>query len=351
MHGFLAEDHGRRVVEEEGREPPDRIAPALQCRLADETGLVAADGEADSRLVRIVLVGHVDAPGPVTLLQPQGVEGGAPGRDRSEVPAGLPERVPEPEAEVGGGVQLPAQLADVAQAQGRDRDVADVGLPGAEVAERLVREVVRRERLDEVAGERAPDADAAGAGGDVPDVDAGGRVPEQVVEVGGGVGADLEAVGGEAGDGEVGADASGLVQEEGVGDRPGLPAQVVGGHAVEEVECSGAGDLQAAQRGHVVERDPLAGGQRLGRGDGGPVPGRPGVAGGQPQVLGEPGVGLVPVGAFPASALQEVRAQFPLPGVEGADPQRPRPVDRLERVDDVVHLDELLCTALTDVRR
>jgi hypothetical protein len=197
-------------------------------------------------------------------------------------------------------------------------------------------------RLDEVAGEWAPDADAAGAGGDVPDVHVLRGVAEEPVEVGGGVRADLEAVGGEAGDGEVGADPAGLVEQEGVGDRAGLLAEVVGGHAVEEVEGSGAGDFQAPQGSHVVEGDLFAGGLGLGGRDGGPVAGRPGVALGKWQSVHEGGVRLVPVRPLPAAAFEEVRTELLLTGVERAHAERPRLLHRLERMEDVVHLDELL---------
>ncbi len=324
---FLAEDDGTGVVEGEAAELARRglLAVALQCFAAEEVALGGADGEADTGLVRVVLGGHVMAPGAVTLLQAEAVEGAAPGGDHPVLPARLPERVPQPQPHIGGGVQLPAEFADVTEAHRGDRDMAEVGVPGLEVAEGLVGEVVAGERLDQVAGERTPDADAAGAGRDVADLDPLVRgVPQQPVEVGSAVGADLEAVRGEPGHGEVGADAAGLVQEQGVRDRARLLGEVVAGHPLEEGKGAGPGDLQPAQRGHVVQGDLFAGGPGLGGGDRRPVARRPGVTLGEPEPLRERGVGLVPVRALPATALQEVRAELLLPRVEGAGAQRPR---------------------------
>ena len=63
------------------------------------------------------------------------------------------------------------------------------------------------------------------------------------------------------------------------------------------------------------------------------------------------GVGLVPLRALPAVGLEEVARRAPLRGVEGAAPQRPRLLRRLQRVDDVVDLEVVLGAARRDVRR
>ena len=59
--------------------------------------------------------------------------------------------VPEPQAELGRAVELPAELADVGDAHGEARDRADRELAGRHVRERLVRRVGRRQRLRGVA--------------------------------------------------------------------------------------------------------------------------------------------------------------------------------------------------------
>ena len=63
------------------------------------------------------------------------------------------------------------------------------------------------------------------------------------------------------------------------------------------------------------------------------------------------GVGLVPVRPLPAVGLQEHRAELALPRVERADAQVARQSRRLQRVQDVVDLDEVLRRGLADVVR
>jgi hypothetical protein len=48
------------------------------------------------------------------------------------------------------------------------------------------------------------------------------------------------------------------------------------------------------------------------------------------------------VRALPAAAFEEVRAELLLTGIEGAHAERPGLLHRLERMEDVVRLDELL---------
>ena len=184
------------------------------------------------------------------------------------------------------------------------------------------------QRLDELAGQRTPHADAAGAAGDVADLhrSVGGQLPVQVVEVELAVGADLEPVGAEPGDRPVAADAARLVEHEGVGDGADALVHLPGGQAVEQRQRTGAADLEAPERGHVVQRDrapgcatprPRRSASGTSRGPG--VPRRRCPLG--RQVGHQRGVGLVPVRALPAGALEEDRAELLLAGVERADPQ------------------------------
>src|SRR4029079_15319688 len=98
--------------------------------------------------------------------------------------------------------------------------------------------------------------DAAGAAGDVADGHAGrGQVPGDPIHVERSVGAHLEQLVVQPGDREIASDAAGLVEHEGVGDRPGALVDVVGGQPLQELTRSGTTHLVAGQRGHVVERD------------------------------------------------------------------------------------------------
>ena len=98
--------------------------------------------------------------------------------------------------------------------------------------------------------------------------------------------------------------------------------------------------------------DAVARRERLGaRRSGRPVAGRPGVAAGDLVPLQQPRVRLVPLRPLPAATLEERRAERLLALVERRRAQRPRVLHRLERVEDVVDLDEVLDAAVVDVRR
>ena len=53
--------------------------------------------------------------------------------------------------------------------------------------------------------------------------------------------------------------------------------------------------------------------------------------------------------SFPGPGLEEIRAELPLAGMEGAYAQIARRKARLERVQDVVDFDEVLGCGLGDV--
>src|SRR5690606_41352152 len=120
---------------------------------ADEVALGAQpQREAEAGLVGVVLGGHVGAEGAVALLQPEAVEGAPARGQHAEAPSGLPERVPQPQPQLGAGVQLPAELADVGDAHRQSRDLADVQPGPVEVAHAAVDEAGARARRHQAAG-------------------------------------------------------------------------------------------------------------------------------------------------------------------------------------------------------
>src|SRR6478736_2929091 len=350
VHRFRAQNHAAAVVDGQAGQPAgDRVVAHAGQRVPTDEGLLArADREAQAGLVRVVLGGHVGTPGPVTLLQPQTVERGPAGGDDAVPPAGRPQHVPEALAVVRGGVQLPAQLAHVGQPHRGDRNPADANLLGAEVLQALVGEVVGADGLHDLAGQRSPQPDAAGAAGDVADLDrtVRRRLPTQVVQIQRTVRADLEQLFAEPGDGDVAADPTGLVEKQRVGHRADGLVHLSGGDALQQIQGTGPADLKPLERCHVVHGHRGAGPPRLGCGDGGVELRAPGVAGRRNpfrrKLFHQRRVGLVPVRPLPAGALQENRAELQLPGVERTHPQVAGRVLGLQRVQDVVDLHEVL---------
>ncbi|TKW52638.1 hypothetical protein CTA1_11786 [Colletotrichum tanaceti] len=338
-HGFLAQDDGAAVVD----------APLLR-----------VDGEAEAGLEGVVLRGDVDAVGPESRLEPEGVEGGAARCDDPLRLAGLPENIPEARAVLRAGVHLPPGLADEGQADDGDGDAGDDG--GLDAGVGHVPEVVGgADAGDNLGGPRAPEPDAARAAGGVahldelcrrrPRLEAG--LPGQVGEVDGPVDGQLEQVAAEPGDEDVAADAAVFVQQKRERDGPGLFCHVARRQPLEQVDGPRAGYLQTADGGEVVHGDGGARLPGLGGGDGRVVPGGPGVAVPGLPLVGQQGqevlVGLVPLRTLPAAGLEEVGAEVPLAGVEGADAEVARGLARLEGVQDVVDLDEVLGRDLADV--
>src|SRR3712207_2711496 len=210
------------IVEEEARELATRACLRTpQERLpADEVALVGLHRETQTCLVGVVLGRHVRPPRPVALLQSETVERPAPGGDRAERPSCLVEQVPESQAQVGGGVDLPPELADVGDPQSYDWHLAYVELSGFEEPERLVREIVGAQRLHELACLRSPHPDAACATAYVPDLHRAviGQVTPHPLDVPRPVEPELEVVLLETSDGYIALDAAGLVKHERVGD-------------------------------------------------------------------------------------------------------------------------------------
>ena len=273
----------------------------------------------------------------------------------------LEEHVPEPLPGFGARVEFPAELAHIGQAHRGDPDSADDHLGTAEVLQRLVGEVVLTDLGHDLAGQRPPQPDAAGGAGDVRDVRPRPRVGRrltarlhrEVVEVDVRVHAELEAFLAQPRDGHVRADPAVGVQQQAVGDRPGLLGDVAGAQPLQQGQCPGAGDLQALERGHVVHCHGGAGRVGLGRRDLRMELVRPrvtlGTAPGLGQGIHQVPVRLEPVRTLPARRFQVEGAEFVLAGAERARAQVARGGARLQRVANVVDLHEVLLGGLADV--
>ena len=232
------------------------------------------------------LVGRdVGRPHAVALLQAQRVDRPvAAGREPVRL-AGLPQRAPQPRAELGRAVELPAQLAGEGHAQRAHRHVAD-----REVAHRHVAEVERvgRQRREHVAGARAPEPEARPARGHVAHAHraVGRRVaadPREVVVAEGGAGHDREQLLLHARDGEVALDAAAGVEHLRVGDLPDAARDAVVAQPLQVVGGARAGDLDLGEGGLVEERGALAAGDVLGADGRRPQPARPTRAGAAPR--------------------------------------------------------------------
>ena len=117
-----ATDRGSSSTRHTSRDgPPDGAGSAPSPRKSSPS----AHGEPEPRRVRVGLARDVGAPDPVALLEPQRVDGAVAAGHQPERPAGVEQRVPQPHAVLDRRIQLPAELADVRDAQRPARDVAD----------------------------------------------------------------------------------------------------------------------------------------------------------------------------------------------------------------------------------
>src|SRR5450759_705332 len=161
-HRLRAERDRTRVVEHETGKPRlrRRLAFLQQSGAPDELALVELDAEAEPAFIGVRLRANVGAPHPVALLQSQGVDGlVAAGGESLPVP-GLPEGVPQPQAELGRAVQLPPELAHVRDAEGEARNGADGEALRRHEWERFVADRARCERLENLPRGGAPESDA-----------------------------------------------------------------------------------------------------------------------------------------------------------------------------------------------
>ena len=138
--GLRAERDRAGVGEGQAAEPPLGLPAAASASRPTNGALVELHREPEPRLERRVLGGDVRAPDAVALLEAERVDRLVAARDEPVLAARLPELVPEPGAELGRAVELPAELADVGDADGEARDRPDRELPGRHVREGVVRE-------------------------------------------------------------------------------------------------------------------------------------------------------------------------------------------------------------------
>ena len=173
VHRLLAQDDavGRRAS---GSQP---ARDAARCRRARRPPgrrrrpSASLHGEAEAGLPRVVLEGHVGAEGAVALLQPQAVERRR-GRRRSRRAPGRPPTAC-PRASARGRrwctAPSPARRRTTAAAPSPARCRRGASLGRGSTPNASFDTSARRQRLQDVARPRAPQADAAGARRDVAD--------------------------------------------------------------------------------------------------------------------------------------------------------------------------------------
>ena len=149
----LDEAAGRRALLTDAQQ---RIVAKIAARL------VPGDAEAQAGGKRIVLRADVVAPVAVALLGPAGVHGMVAGVGQAELAACLDDPVEDVDRELGGDIELPAQLADIGDAGGTDPRVADLELARRAEREGQVGKVLARELREQLAIlDRLGEAEAA----------------------------------------------------------------------------------------------------------------------------------------------------------------------------------------------
>ena len=149
-------DRAGRALEADEHPAQAAVEDLLRRPLADELELLVVLHEPrHRRLVEVRLRVRVLADDDVTLLEPQDPLRLEPERRCLQVGALLEQRVPDVLGERAREVQLVAELADEANPQRQRLDSGDRHLPGIEVGDALVREVVVGDALHEA---RAPAA-------------------------------------------------------------------------------------------------------------------------------------------------------------------------------------------------
>ena len=310
-----------------------------------------------------MFAGHIGAEGSKPLLQTHRVEGFATSRDDAEFLTGFPQHVPQSRTEIGRGVDLPAEFADIGQAHRRDRHSPEHRRLGAEVLESGVAEVLVGDLGDDVPGQWSPQSDAAGSRRGLahghPFRRVGGRLmpgrPRDGGEVDVRVRSHLVGLLVEDRDRDVARDAASLIEQQRVADRSGFAQHRRGGHPVQQFAGTGAGDLETLELGHVEHRHRGARLPRFGCGDGRVELIRPGVPF-RCRPLGrhlrqQCGVRVEPVRALPAGGFEEERTELLLLPAERARAQVAGGDPWLQGVDDVVDLDEVLLRGFADVVR
>ena len=120
-HRLGAQRDRAGIVQDQAREPGrgGRLFGLQQRVPSDELALVELDAEPQPGLVRVDVRADVRAPDAISLLEAQRIDRLVTAGDEAMAAARLPDRVPQALSELGRAVQLPAQLADVGDAQRR----------------------------------------------------------------------------------------------------------------------------------------------------------------------------------------------------------------------------------------
>src|SRR5438105_9329472 len=139
----------RAWVDDQRGEPDSRLAREERVA-AHELALVEGDEALEPGFERRVVGGHVRTPEPVCLLETQRVERPVAEIDEPEIRAGLPEPVVEDALQLERVVELEAELPDVRETQAEDAHAADLDVARPEEGERLVRDVLPGQALEQL---------------------------------------------------------------------------------------------------------------------------------------------------------------------------------------------------------
>ena len=172
-----------------------------------------------------------------------------------------PRRCPRARARTRAAVELPPQLADVRHPKRQARHASDGDLTRTHVRERLIREIGGRQRLQDGACLRPPDAETGVSRGLVRDLHRAvvGEVlgdPREIVLAECGSGHDSEAVLRETRDREVALDAAERIQHLRVRHLPDIASDAVGAEPLEQSSRAMAGDEDLRERALVEDRRP-----------------------------------------------------------------------------------------------
>ena len=247
---------------------------------------------------------------------------------------------------LGRHVQLVAQLAEVGDPDAQRPGEPEVDLARGPETERLVRQVHRGERGQQLARARPLHVQLGvarrdvGDGGEQPAVDGLGVPADPGLDVPvRGVRRDHpEPVVGQLGHGQIGLQQPGLVQPLGVGDHTRLAVHPVRRQLLQQPAGVATLDQELGHERHVHQGDPLAHRPMLV----GPVaePARP-APGQRAGIRRDPRAG-VPVGSLPAADVAEAGSRLDQPVVNRRALHPARGLHRPARVVALVHLPERL---------
>ncbi len=228
---------------------------------ADEIALLERDEAVEPGLGRGVVGLVLAHPRAERLFEPQRHHRPHPEGPQAKVAPGLDERLVKRDLVARGDVDLVAEIARVADPPDGRRRQPDVHRADREEGERLARNVVAGQPREQVARLGPRDLKPEPVERDVAERDAAFRQmvlePAHMEGLRGVGGGELEAVGGEAGDGEI-ADQPALGAQHGRERDPANARHAVGHDAVEPVLGPRAAYLVLAEVMDLVEADALA---------------------------------------------------------------------------------------------